>query len=119
MAGSTVSNEKALHNYFIPWLNLRKTYGNFGKGSEISANFRKLRKRFKPVFEKLERFMKVLENFGNSSNVFSRCFNDFLKSSENLLKSSEVFGNLWKRFPDVIGNVRNGSQELKSFGAGF
>ena len=98
---------------------MAKSPENFGKGSEISANFRKLRKRFKPVFEKLERFMKILENFGNSSNVFSRCFNDFLKSSENLLKSSEVFGNLWKRFPDMIGNVRNGSQELKSFGAGF
>ena len=59
--------------------------------------------------------MKVLENFGNSSKVFSRCFYDFLKFSENLQKSSEVLGNLWKRFPDVIGNVRNGSQELKGF----
>ena len=55
-------------------LNLRKTYGSFGKGSEISANFQKLRKRFKLVFEKLKRFMKLLENFGNSSKVFSRCF---------------------------------------------
>ena len=68
----TVSNEKALHNYFIPCLNLRKTYGNFGKSSEISAIFQKLRKRFKPVFERLKRFMKLLENFGNSSEVFSR-----------------------------------------------
>ena len=74
VACSTVSYEKALHNYFIPCLNLRKIYGNFGKVSEISANFRKLRKRFKPVFEKLRRFTKLLENFGNSSKVFSRCF---------------------------------------------
>ena len=63
--------------------------------------------------------MKLLENFGNSSKVFSRCFYDFLKFSENLRKSSEVFGNLRKRFPDVIGNVRSGPQELKSFGARF
>ena len=53
VAYSIVSHEKALHNYFIPWLNLPKIYGNFGKGSEISANFQKLWKRFKPVFEKL------------------------------------------------------------------
>ena len=31
LACSTVSHEKALHDYFIPCLNLRKTYGNFGK----------------------------------------------------------------------------------------
>ena len=141
MACSTVSHEKALHNYFIPCINLRKTYGNFGKSSEVSANFLKLRKRFKPVFEDHRRFMKLLENFGNSSKVFSRCFYYFLKFSENLRKSSEklrngskvifrfffliffnfrkIFGNLRKRFPDVIRIVRNGSQELKGFGARF
>ena len=43
VACSTVSHEKALHNYFIPCLNLRKIHGNF----------RKLRKRFKPVIEEL------------------------------------------------------------------
>ena len=75
VACSTVSHEKALHNYFIPCLNRRKTYGNFGKSSElIFANFQKLRKHFKPVFERLKRFMKLLENFGNSSEVFSRWF---------------------------------------------
>ena len=103
MAYSTVSHEKALHNYFVPCLNLRKTYESFGKRSEISANFRKLRKRFKPVFEELKRFMKLLENFGNSLKVFSRCFYDFLKLSENLRKSSEVFGNLLK-FSENFGN---------------
>ena len=53
------------------------------------------------------------------SEVIFRSFYDFLKFSENLQKSSEVLGNLWKRFPDVIGNVRNGSQELKGFGGRF
>ena len=103
MACSTVSHEKVLHNYFIPCLNLRKTYGNFGKSSEISANFRKLRKRFKPVFEELKRFMKLLENFGNSLKLFSRCFYNFLKFSENLRKSSDVFGNL-REFSENFGN---------------
>ena len=90
--------------------------------------------------------MKLLENFGNNSKVFSRCFYDFLKffgkSSEifeSVRKFSEKFGNgskvifryfydffkisgrgnVRKRFPDVIRNVRNGSQELKGFGARF
>ena len=108
MAFSTVSHEKALHNYFIPCLNLRKIYGNFGKSSEISANFRKLRKRFKPVFEELKRFIKLLENFENSSNVFSRCFYDFLKFSENFRKSSEVFRILWK----YSENFRNSSKVI-------
>ena len=89
---------------FIPCLNLRKTYGNFGKSSKISANFRKLRKRFEPVLEELKRFMKLLENFGNSSKVFSRCFMIF----QNLRKSSEVFGNI----PKFSKNFRNGSKVI-------
>ena len=77
VAYSTVSHEKALYNYFIPCLNLRKIYGNF----------RKLRKRFKHVIEELYtkkdlwKFWKIfgnlrkrLENFGNSSKVFSNVF---------------------------------------------
>ena len=55
------------------------------------------------------------ENFGIGSKAIFRSFHNFLKFSINLRKSSEVFG----KFTDVIGNVRNGSQELKSFGAGF
>ena len=47
--------------------------------------------------------MKLLENFGNSSKVFSRCFYDFLKFSENLRKSSEVFGNP-RKFSENFGN---------------
>ena len=103
VAFSTVSHEKALHNYFIPCLNLRKTYGNFGKSSEISANFRKLRKRFKPVYEEHKRFLKLLENFRNSPKVFSRCFYAFIKFSENLRESSEVFGN-HQKFSENFGN---------------
>ena len=41
----------------------------------------------------------------------------FLKFWKLFGNSSEVFGNLRKffgKFPNVIGNVRNGSQELKS-----
>ena len=90
----------ALHNYFIPCLKLRKTYGDLGKSSQISANFRKLRKRFKPAFEELKRFMKLLENYGNSSKLFSRCFYEFLKIFG---KSSEVFGN-HRKFSENLGN---------------
>ena len=99
VACSMVSHEKALHNCFIPCLNLQKNYGNFGKSSEISGNFRKLRKHFKPLFEELKQLMKLLENFGNSSKVISRCFYDFLKFSEifrNLRQCLEIFRNFWK-----------------------
>ena len=62
-----------------------------------------------------ENLRKFSENIGNGSKVIFRCFYDFLKFSVNLRKCSEIFG----KFPDVIGNVRKGSQELQSFGAGF
>ena len=51
--------------------------------------------------------------FGNGFKVIFRCY-DFFKFSENLRKCSEIFG----KFSDMIGHVSNGSQELKSFGAG-
>ena len=47
--------------------------------------------------------MKLLENFGNSSKLFSRCFYDFLKLSEKLRKSSEVFETL-RKFSENFGN---------------
>ena len=84
VACSTVSHEKAWHNYFIPCLNLQKTYGNFGKSSEISANFRKLRKQFKSVFQT---FLWFFEIFGKSSEIFG-----------SVRKSSETCGKLRKRF---------------------
>ena len=108
-ACSTVSHEKALHNYFIPCLNLWKTYGNFGKSSEISAHFRKLRKRFKPVL----RSLNDLWNFRKTSETVQKCFADVLwflkifgKSSENI--SLEVFGNLRKS----LENFGNGSKVI-------
>ena len=91
VACSTVSHEKALHNYFIPCLNLRKTYGNFGKSSEISANFRKLRKRFKPVFGKLNPilhglFHAVLHWGGGGT----KCTRPFSQKRIKLLQSNLV-----------------------------
>ena len=100
-ACSTVSHKKALHNYFIPCLNLRKTYGNFGKSSKISVNFRKLRKRFKPVFEELKRFVKLLENFKSVFQMFLwflKFSENLRESSESVRKSSEIFGKLRKLF---------------------
>ena len=100
----TVSHEKALHNYFIPCLSLRKTYGNFGKSSEISANFRKLGNAsnlFLRSLNDLWKFWKTSETL--SSKVFSRCFygiflKNFRKIFGSVRKSSDIFGKLQKRF---------------------
>ena len=92
VACSTVSHEKALHNYFIPCLNLRRTYGNFRKSSEISSNFRKLRKCFTTVLEELKRFKKILENV----------FGKIRKWFKIVLKSSEILGKLRKRSQSVF-----------------
>ena len=74
----TVSHEKALHNYFIPCLNLRKIYGNV----------RKLRKRFKPVIEELLlNKKKIYENFEKSLAIFG----NFWKTSETVQVFSNVF----------------------------
>ena len=96
--------------------NLRK-FGNFRKFSENFGNGSKVIFRcfydFLKFSENLRNcsdiFWKFSENFGNGSKLIFRCFYDFLKCSENLRK----------QFPDVIGNTRNGSQELKGFGARF
>ena len=76
----------------------------------------------------------ISKNFGNASNPLLRDFiqKRFMKILENLCQSSETFGKLWKqfksvfqcfpifgKFPDMIINVCNGLQELKSFRAGF
>ena len=82
--------------------NFLKFSENLQKSSEVFGNLRELS-----------------ENFGNGSKVIFRCFYDFLKFPENLRESSEVFGNLRKRFLDAIGNVPNGSLELKGFGDRF
>ena len=100
MACFTVYHEKALHNYFIPCLNLQITYGNFRKRSEISGNFRKLGKRFKPVFESLNDLCKFWKIFCmQSSEIFGKVrkrSKTVLKLSENLRKCSEIFGNFRK-----------------------
>ena len=79
-------------NVFQMFLSFFKIFGNLRKSSEVFGNLR-----------------KFSENFGNGSKLIFRCFYDFLKCSENLRK----------QFPDVIGNTRNGSQELTGFGARF
>ena len=85
--------------YFIPCLNLRKTYGNFGKSSEISANFRKLRKRFKPVFsEEHKQFMKLSETVQKCFADVFMIFLNFRKIFGSARKSTEIFGKHRKRF---------------------
>ena len=42
-----------------------ETYGNFEKSSEISANFPKLRKRFKPFFKEFKRFIVLTARFSS------------------------------------------------------
>ena len=83
------------YDFFKSSENLRKSSENLRKSSE---NLGKLQKRFK----------------SNSSDVVM-IFKNCRKIFGNLRKCSEILGE----FPDVIGNVRNGSQELKSFAAGF
>ena len=141
---STVSHSKALHNYLIPWLNLRKTCRNLLKSSKISGNFRKLRKHFKPVLEELLKmiyenfgkslvifgnfwktsetfqnslkiFGKSLGVFGNGSKVFFRCFYDFLKFSENLRKTSEMVQKCFKCFYDFLKFSENLRKLRKCF----
>ena len=79
---------------------------NFGNASNpLLRNYKK-------------RFMKILENLWQSSEIFEklrkqfktvyRCFYDFFRFSENLRKSSEVFGNLRKSSE----NFGNGSKVI-------
>ena len=97
MACSTVSYEKALHNYFIPCLYLRKTYGNFTKNTEISLGISENFGNASNSFLEIKLFKQiVLKNVWQSSEVFGkirRRSKMVLKCSENLRKSSEVFGN--------------------------
>ena len=100
-----------------------KLLENFGNSSKVFSrcfyDFLKSSENLRKSSEVFGNLRKFAENFGNGLKVIFRCFYDFLKFSENLQKSSEVFGNPRKRFPDVIGNVRSGPQELKSFGVRF
>ena len=71
-----------------------KIFGSVWKSLEI---FDKLRKRFKVFFRSFYYFYSLWKIFGN------------------LRKCSKIIG----KFADVIGTVRNGSQELKSIGSYF
>ena len=73
-----------------------------------------------------------LENSGNSSKVFSRCFYYFSKFLENFRKSLEVFGSIrefrktsetvqkcfpdvlliFENFPNIFGNLRKCSKKI-------
>ena len=68
----------------------------------------KLRKQSKSVFQCFYGFFKFLEVFGNFQKRFKTNFQIFLRFFKIFGKSSEV-----------LENVCNGSQELKSFRAGF
>ena len=92
-----------IHTSLIKSLeNLRK----FSKELEISGNFRKHRKRFKPVFqEPLKRFIKILKNLWQSSEIFRKLpklTKMVLKFSENLRECTEIFGKLRKQFESVF-----------------
>ena len=92
-----------IHTSLIKSLeNLRK----FSKELEISGNFRKHRKRFKPVFqEPLKRFIKILENLWQFSEIFRKLpklTKMVLKFSENLRECTEIFGKLRKQFESVF-----------------
>ena len=91
----------------------------FGKSSRKSSEVFGKHRKFSENFGNHRKCSEIFEIFGNGSKVIFRYFYDFLKFSKNLQKSSDVFGNLRKQFSDVIGNVCNGSQELKDFGDRF
>ena len=86
---------------------------------ECSEFFGKLRKQFKSVFQMILRFFKIFANLRKCSKIFRKLRKQFKSVFKFffwfLKRCSKIIG----KFPDVIGNVRNGSQELKSFGAGF
>ena len=123
VACSTVSHAKALHNMsenfgnaLNPFWGSLKNLWNFWKTSETVQKCFPVVYLFK-IFEKCSEIFgsvqKYLEIFGKLRKRFKsnfQMFYDFFKLLENLRKSSEIFG----KFLDVVGNVRNGSQELKS-----
>ena len=97
MAYSTVSHEKALHNYFIPRPNVQKTYGNFRKSSKISENFGDASN---PLLRSLN-----YENFGKSLAIFT----NFCKTSEMVKNGFKIFG----KFSGVFGNFRKTSETVQ------
>ena len=112
---------------------------NLRKSLKCSQIFGKIRKWFKSVFQMFLWFFKnVFKMFGKSSEIvgsvrkssdifgkhrkqFQSVFQMFLWFSKIFEKSSEIFRSVRNSsaFPNVIRYLRNGSLELKSFGAGF
>ena len=92
-------------------------FGNFQKTSETVQ--KSIFRSFYDCLEFSENLRKSSEIFGKLRKRFKSNFQMFLmvflKFSDNLRKCLEIFG----KFPDVIENVRNGSQELTSFEACF
>ena len=83
--------QKCLPDVFMIFLNFRKIFGNLGSVRKFSEIFGKLRKRFKSNFQVFLWFFKV---FGKSSEIFGSAY------------------KIFRKFPDVIGNVRNSSTVL-------
>ena len=94
------THEKALHNYFIPCLNLRKIYAGISENLGNASN---------PLLRNLiqKRFMKILENLSgievenlwHSSETFGKLRKQFKSAFQcfyDFLKFSEIFGNLRK-----------------------
>ena len=82
-----------------------------------------------PFLRRLNDLWNILENFGNSSKVFSRCFYDFLKFSKvfrNLRKFSEKIGNgskvifrCFSKFLKFSGNLRKSSENIVTWSKMF
>ena len=115
---------------FIPCLNLRKTYGNLPKSTEISGNFRKLRKRFTVVFGNLNGLKnlkifgnvhKFLQKFGDGPKWFlnvRKMLEDLRKCSENLFKSNFQkflwFFKIFGKSSEIVGSVRKSSENFRT-----
>ena len=117
--------------FFVPSENLWKFWKELARKSpRISENFGNASNLF--LMSSNDYFTKLLEHFGNSSKVFSRCFYDFLKFSENLRKCSEIFRTFQKtseivqievifrcfmvllNFRKIFGSVRKFSENFRN-----
>ena len=81
---------------------------NLRKFSEELRNLREFPKTSgmpQTRFEKIKRFMKILENLWQSSQIFGKLrkwSKMVLNFSENLRKYSGIFGKLRKRFKSIF-----------------
>ena len=99
--------------------NLRECWEIFGNYDNGSKLFFRWFYDFLTIFGKSWESSKVFRNLGIFSETVQRCFSDVFTIFWNFRK---IFGSVRKsseNFLDKLGNVHNGSQELKSFGSGF